>query len=107
MTINFGSSVNKVTNQEQTDFGTLSDFHCELICCRSCTFCCWASTKEKFKSVIVNLVKSFECVKNVSYVDQLSFVQNVTNVPVAAPDLPVGARLHKFRETWAALGASS
>ena len=43
--------------------------------------------------------------KDVSCVDQLSFVQNVTNVPVDAPDLPVGARLHQCGETWATLGA--
>ena len=36
--------------------------------------------------------------------DQLSFVQNVTNAPVAASDLPVGARFHQFWETWEALG---
>ena len=45
--------------------------------------------------------------KDVSCVNQLSFVQNVTIVPIAAPDLPVGARLHQFWETWEAPGAGS
>ena len=44
--------------------------------------------------------------KGVSCVDQLSFVQNVINVPVAAPDLPVGNKMHHFWETWSALEAS-
>ena len=35
-------------------------------------------------------------VKGVSCVDQLSSVQNVTNVPLVVPNLPVGARLHQF-----------
>ena len=44
--------------------------------------------------------------KGVSGEDQLSFVQDVTIVPVVAQDLPVGSRLHQFREKWAALGNS-
>ena len=46
-------------------------------------------------------------VKDVSYVDHLSSVNLVTNVPTVALDLPVGARLHQFWEKWAALAASS
>ena len=45
--------------------------------------------------------------KGVSYVNQLSSVQNVTNVPPVVPNLPVGARLHQFWEKWAALGVST
>ena len=41
-------------------------------------------------------------VKSVSCVTQLSCVQPVTN---AAPDLPVGARLQNFWQTWLDLGA--
>ena len=44
--------------------------------------------------------------KDVSCVDHLNFVQNVTNVPVVAPELPVLARLHQSWETWTALVAS-
>ena len=50
--------------------------------------------------------KSLKYVKEVSSVDHLCFVQNVRNVPIVTPDLPVGARLHQFLEIWAALGAS-
>ena len=44
--------------------------------------------------------------KDVSYTNHLSFVQNVKNIPIVAPDLPVGARLHHFWEIRAALVAS-
>ena len=44
--------------------------------------------------------------KGVSCVNQLSSVQNVTNVPPVVPNLPVGARLHQFWKKWAALGVS-
>ena len=45
-------------------------------------------------------------VKGVSCVDHLSSVQFVPNVPIFAPDLAVGARLHNVWEKWAALGVS-
>ena len=44
-------------------------------------------------------------VKIVSCVTQLSCVQPVTNVKNAAPNLPVGARLQNFWQTWLDLGA--
>ena len=44
-------------------------------------------------------------VKSVSCVTQLSCVQPVTTVTNAAPNLPVGARVQKFWETWLDLGA--
>ena len=43
--------------------------------------------------------------KNVSYVDQLSFVRPVTNVKTVARNLIVGARLQSFWKTWENLGA--
>ena len=43
--------------------------------------------------------------KSVSCVTQLSCVQPVTNVRNAAPNLPVGARLQNFWQTWLDLGA--
>ena len=46
-------------------------------------------------------------VKDVSCVGHLSSVNLVTNVPTAAIDLPVGARLHQFWKKWETLGASS
>ena len=37
-------------------------------------------------------------VKNIFCVNQLSFVKPLTNVPTAASNLPVGARLQTFRK---------
>ena len=48
---------------------------------------------------------SIKSVKGVSCVDQLSYVQNVTNVSLV-PNLLVGSRLHEFWERWAAPGVS-
>ena len=45
--------------------------------------------------------------KSVSCVTQLSCVKPVTNVTTAAPNLPVGARLQNFWQTWLDLGAGS
>ena len=44
-------------------------------------------------------------VKGVSCVTQLCCVNPVTNVKPAAQNLPVGARLHNFWQTWLRLGA--
>ena len=44
-------------------------------------------------------------VKGVSCVTQLSFVKPVTNVQNVDSNLPVGARLQNFWETWLDLGA--
>ena len=46
-------------------------------------------------------------VKGVSSVTQLSCVQPVTNVPLAVQNLPVGARLQTFWQTWLKMGAGS
>ena len=46
-------------------------------------------------------------VKDVSCVGHLSSVNLVTNVPTAAIDLPVGARLHQFWKKWETLGGKS
>ena len=40
----------KMSVSECRDIRTLSDFKCKLSCCRSCTFCCQATTKERTKS---------------------------------------------------------
>ena len=73
-----------LTTQKSRDFRTLSDFNCKLTCCRSCTFCCQASTKERVKSCCkANKI----CETGISFVDQLIFVQVVTNVPVAIQGL--------------------
>ena len=39
-------------------------------------------------------------VNNVSCVDQLCSVKHLQNVQTVAQDLPVGARLNQFWETW-------
>ena len=44
-------------------------------------------------------------VKGVSCVTQLLFANPVSNAPNAVPNLPVGARLQKFWESWLNLGA--
>ena len=43
--------------------------------------------------------------KDVSCVDQLSFVKHVTNVPDVTLNLPVGARLRNLWKAWEDLGA--
>ena len=61
------------------------------------------------KGVIPNcchLYPEIKHVQGVSCVNQLSSVQNETNVPPVVPDLRVGTRLHQFWEKWAALGVS-
>ena len=56
------------------------------------------------KGVVPEHQMSIKSVKGVSCVNQLSSVQNVTNVPLVVPNPPVGSRLHEFWEKWAALG---
>ena len=58
------------------------------------------------KGVIPEHQRSIKSVKGVSCVNQLRSVQNVTNVPLAVPNSPVGSRLHMFWEKWAALGVN-
>ena len=58
------------------------------------------------KGVIPEHQMSIKSVKGVSCVNHLSSVQNVTNVPLVVPNPPVGSRLHKFWEKWAALGVA-
>ena len=55
---------------------------------------CYSLTNHKLK-----------CVKSVSCVTQLSCVQPAINVKNAASNLPVGARLQLFWQTWLDLGA--
>ena len=56
---------------------------CKFFCCNSCSFCRRAAAKKGLSPNIVQQ-KSLKYVKEVSCVDHLSFVQNVTNVPVGA-----------------------
>ena len=56
--------------------------------------------KERHKSFIVKHRKKLKYLKSVSCVDQLSPVQNVTNVHTVAQNLPVLARLNQFWKTF-------
>ena len=56
------------------------------------------------KGIIPEHQRSIKSVKGVFCVNQLSSVQNVTNVPLVVPNPPVGSRFHEFWEKWAALG---
>ena len=86
------------------------------------------SSQRHVKSLVVNLVPSatgppqrkgispglsdviqkdcaLKYVKRVSSVTQLSCAKPVTNVKLAVTNLPVGARLQNFWQTWLDLGA--
>ena len=79
-----------------------------LSCCSSCSFCARALPKERVKSRSAGCYcrnHKLKYVKSVSCVTQLSCVQPVTNVKNAAQNLPVGARLQNFWQTWLDLGA--
>ena len=59
------------------------------------------------KGVIPEHQRLIKSVKGVFFcINQLSSVQNVTNVPLVVPNPPVGSRLHSFWEKWAALGVN-
>ena len=60
--------------------------------------------KKDVSPVVANCYQKLKYVKDFSCVAQLSFAKPVINVPTVVLDLPVGARLHKFWETWEALG---
>ena len=72
-------------------------------CCKSCTFCARASPESAACYIPEN--HKLKYVKSVSCVTQLSCVHPVTNVQNAAQNLPVGARLQNFWQTWLDLGA--
>ena len=63
------------------------------------------SQKKDVNPIVVNCYhqRELKYVKDVSCVDQLSFVKSVTNVQAAALNLPVGARLQSFWKTWETL----
>ena len=77
---------------------THSDFKCKLVCCKSCTFCCQAATKERPKSLYCKQRKILKYLKGVSCVGQSSSVQHVTNIHIVAQYLSVGARLNYFKK---------
>ena len=83
-----------------TDFKPLSvsSKFCRLSCYKSCTYCTRAATKERRKSgccKTASVIKIYEqC-----FLYQSCSVKNVPNVQNVGQDLPVGAKLHQFRET--------
>ena len=76
-------------------------------CCKSCKFCSRAITKDVSPIIVTHCKKKVKYVKDVFCVDQLFFEKPVTNVQHAASNLPVGARLQNFWQTWLDLGASA
>ena len=64
------------------------------------------SQKKDVSPIILPTYKEkLKYVKNVSCVDPLSFASTVQNAKHVAQNLPVGARLQKFWQTWLDLGA--
>ena len=88
------------SNRHSKTLSFQTDFKCKLKC-SSCTYCKWAATKEGASPVFVQYQR-LKYVKDVSCVDQSTSVQPVTNVQTTVQDLPLGARLHQFWETWEA-----
>ena len=87
---------------------TFSRFKCKLSCCKTCSYCAWAFTKERNKSWISRLLLEriqLKYMKSVSCVTQLSCIKPVTSVQTVASNLHVGARLQNFWQTLLDLGA--
>ena len=61
--------------------------------------------KKGISPVIVKQEQKLKFVNNASCVDHLCSVKNASNVPLAVPNLIVGARLNQFWETWQTMGA--
>ena len=79
-----------------------------MSCCHRCLYCPRAFTTERYKSwgSRLSLEKcKLKSVKSVSCVTQLSCVNTASNVINVVPNLPVGARLQNFWQTWLDLGA--
>ena len=82
-------------------------YSCKLSCCKSCTAPGPSQRKDASPGVADCYHKQYKLqyVKSVSCVTQLSCVKPVTNVPNVASNLPVGARLQNFWQSWLDLGA--
>ena len=93
-----GSSPRKTLSQRHVNFPVVSHVH-------SAT----GLPQKKGLSPGLTDVNFRDCqlkyVKGVSSVTHLSYVKPVTNVKLAAQNLPVGARLQNFWKTWLDLGA--
>ena len=92
--------------RKDSKFSDTRQFMCKPKCCRSCSFCEKAITKERCKLVIVpNYKEKLKYVKNAFCVDHLSFATTEQNAKLVVQNLPVGARLQNFWQTWLDLGA--
>ena len=80
-------------------------FSYKLLCCK-CSFCFRVAQKKGVNPIYYHNYTEMKYVKDVSCVGHLSSVNLVTNVPTAAIDLPIGARLHRFWQIWETLGVS-
>ena len=61
--------------------------------------------RKALSAAVVKQHQLLKYVNNISCVSQLCSVKHVPNFQTVAKDLPVGARLNQFWETWEALGA--
>ena len=82
-------------------------YTCKLSCCKFCTYCTRAFTKERYKSWHVRLLSrnQIKICERCFCVDQLSYVKPVTKAQHAVSNLPLGARLQNFSKAWETLGA--
>ena len=74
---------------------------CKASCCKTCSFCARAATKEKHKSWVSRVLPSNKLQIKISakcFLWQLSCVK--TSAVNVASNLPVGARLQNFWQTW-------
>ena len=89
---------NRFSNQEQ--------FKCKLKCCRACTFCQRAITKERCKSRYCNILsREIKICEKCFFCHSLVLCTTCKNVKNVAATQAVGTRLQSFWQTWLDLGA--
>ena len=81
-------------------------FKCKLKCCKSCTFCARAITKERCKSRhCKTLQREIKICEKCFLCRSIVFCKTCNKCPTSATNLSVGARLQNFWQTWLDLGA--
>ena len=83
-------------------------FKCKASCCQVCSFCTGLPQRKGISPGVPECQSKksqLKSVKSDSCVTQLSCVNPVSNVINVALNLPVGARLQNFWQTWLDLGA--
>ena len=78
-------------------------FTCKFLCCK-CSFCYRVAAKKRCKSKLLSQLHRNKICERCFLCRSLELCKS--NVPTAAIDLPVGARLHQVWEKWEALGVS-